>query len=84
MSKELEQAAEAYAQSLSKGQMTGKEYCKQDFKAGAEWMKKQTSEYLDKWMEHSVRGCEKGNHIYFQGKIALILDIQDWLKEDEK
>ena len=36
---ELEQAAEEYALSLSIGQMTGKEYCKQDFKAGAEWQK---------------------------------------------
>ena len=43
---ELEQAAEDYAQSLSKGAMTGKEYCKQDFKAGAEWQKEQYKELI--------------------------------------
>ena len=53
------------------------------FKAGAEWMKKQISEYLDKWMEHATRGSEKGNHIYHLGKIDLILAIQEWLKEED-
>ena len=38
---DLDKAAEEYALSLSKSSMGGKEYCKQDFKAGAEWQKKQ-------------------------------------------
>ena len=54
------------------------------FKAGAEWQKKQVSEYLDKWMEHATRGSEKGNHIYHLGKIDLILAIQEWLKEEDE
>ena len=41
--------------------------------------------YLDKWMEHAVRGMQKGATAYHQGKVALITDIRDWLnREDER
>ena len=39
-------------------------------------------EYLDKWLDHAVRGMEKGNTAYHQGKVALITDLQDWMMED--
>lgn len=96
MKQTLEQAAVEY-QLKTRGRLnviggdavlSEEEYMKfnsnKDFIAGAEWQKKQVSEYLDKWMEHATRGSEKGNHIYHLGKIALILDIQEWLKEDKE
>ena len=85
MSNELEQAATKCQEELYDGYYSGHiEGYQNAFKAGAEWQKKQVSEYLDKWMEHATRGSEKGNHIYHLGKIALILDIQEWLKEDKE
>lgn len=42
-------------------------------------------EYLDKWMDHAVRGMQKGATAYHQGKVALITDMRDWLNmEDER
>lgn len=54
------------------------------FKAGAEWMKKEFSSILDKWEEHAIRGMRVGASAYHQGKIALICDLRDWMKEIEK
>ena len=31
------------------------------------------------WMDHSIRGQGKGNPVYFQGKIALITDMLDFI-----
>jgi hypothetical protein len=53
----------------------------QDFKAGAEWQKKQFSDILDKWEEHAMKGMRLGASAYHQGKIALICDLRDWIKE---
>jgi hypothetical protein len=39
------------------------------------------TEYLDKWLDHAVRGMEKGNTAYHQGKVALIKDLRDWIEE---
>lgn len=55
-----------------------------EFKAGAEWMKKEFSSILDKWEEHAIRGMKEGASAYHQGKIALICDLRDWMKEIEK
>ena len=41
-------------------------------------------EYLDKWMDHAVRGMQKGATAYHQGKVALITDLRDWLYSLEK
>ena len=35
---------------------------------------------LAAWMEHAERGARDGAHLYHQGRIALILDIQEWAK----
>ena len=83
MKQELEQAAAEWSMDNQEG------FCTHSmkiaaFKAGAEWQKKQVSEYLDKWMEHATRGSGKGNHIYHLGKIDLILAIQEWLKEEDE
>ena len=69
---------------LERAKPTDQEIYSKGLKAGAEWQKKQVSEYLDKWMEHATRGSEKGNHIYHLGKIDLILAIQEWLKEEDE
>ena len=37
------------------------------------------AEYLDKWLDHAVRGMKKGATAYHQGKVALITDLRDWL-----
>lgn len=51
------------------------------FQAGAEWMKKEFAAILDRWEEHAIRGMEVGASAYHQGKIALICDLREWLKE---
>lgn len=38
---------------------------------------------LDRWTEHSVRGMRNGNPAYFQGKIALITDLQSFITDLE-
>lgn len=51
------------------------------FEAGKERTFKQFSDILDKWEEHAIRGMAKGASAYHQGKIALICDLRDWIKE---
>lgn len=51
------------------------------FKAGAEWQKKQFSDILDQWEAHAIEGMKVGASAYHQGKIALICDLRDWIKE---
>ena len=36
---------------------------------------------LDQWEEHAIRGMEVGATAYHQGKIALITDLRDWLRD---
>ena len=83
MKQELEQAAIDHAFQRVDGNISRFDL-QNAFEAGAEWQKKQVSEYLDKWMEHATRGSEIGNHIYHLGKIDLILAIQEWLKEEDE
>ena len=80
---ELEQAAAEWSMDNQEG------FCTHSmkiaaFKAGAEWQKKQFSDLLDKWMEHSIRGMEHGSSVYYQGKVALIIDLRDWLNKDKE
>lgn len=45
-------------------------------------MNEQVKEIQDRlltWMDHSIRGQRKGNPVYFQGKIALITDMLDFI-----
>lgn len=35
---------------------------------------------LNSWQEHATRGMRKGSVAYHQGKIALIIDLLEWLK----
>jgi len=51
------------------------------FQAGAEWMKKEFAAILDRWEEHAILGMKVGASAYHQGKIALICDLREWLKE---
>lgn len=51
------------------------------FKAGAEWAFKQFSDILDKWEAHAIEGMKVGASAYHQGKISLICDLRDWIKE---
>ena len=80
MTQTLEQAAGEWVNSLGDGT-----YGILDaFKAGAEWQQKEFSSILDKWEEHAIRGMKVGASAYHQGKIALICDLRDWIKEIEK
>lgn len=54
------------------------------FEAGKERAFKQFSDILDKWEEHAMKGMRLGASAYHQGKIALICDLRDWMKEIEK
>lgn len=54
------------------------------FKAGAEWTFKQFSDILDKWEAHAIEGMKVGASAYHQGKISLICDLRDWIKEQTK
>lgn len=45
---------------------------------------KQFSDILDKWEEHAIMGMKVGASAYHQGKIALICDLRDWIKEQTK
>lgn len=54
------------------------------FDAGVERAFKQFSEILDKWEEHAISGMKVGASAYHQGKIALICDLRDWIKEQTK
>ena len=53
------------------------------FEAGAKWQRQAFLSILDKWLDHAVRGMEKGNTAYHQGKVALITDLRDWIEEYE-
>lgn len=54
------------------------------FEAGKEWAFKQFSDILGKWEEHAILGMKVGASAYHQGKIALICDLRDWIKEQTK
>lgn len=54
------------------------------FEAGKERAFKQFSDILDKWEEHAIKGMKVGASAYHQGKIALICDLRDWIKEQTK
>lgn len=51
------------------------------FEAGKERAFKQFSDILDKWEVHATEGMRVGASAYHQGKIALICDLRDWIKE---
>lgn len=53
------------------------------FKAGAEYERGKFKKELDMWTDHSIRGMSQGNVAYFQGRIGLITNLQEWLKETE-
>lgn len=63
--------------------MEGKDMCCGSFRDGYKQAKRDFLAVLDKWMEHAIRGMEKGATAYHQGKIALILDLKDWISERE-
>lgn len=82
----LEQAAKEYAKindnsSITKGFSVIKFAA---FKAGAEWQKKEFAAILDRWEKHAILGMQVGASAYHQGKIALICDLREWLKEGSK
>lgn len=54
------------------------------FDAGVERAFKQFSDILGKWEEHAIEGMKVGASAYHQGKIALICDLRDWIKEQTK
>lgn len=54
------------------------------FEAGKERAFKQFSDILGKWEEHAIMGMKVGASAYHQGKIALICDLRDWIKEQTK
>lgn len=60
------------------------EYWNAGYEAGVEWAFKQFSDILDKWEAHAIEGMKVGASAYHQGKIALICDLRDWIKEIEK
>ena len=57
------------------------EYWNAGYEAGVEWAFKQFSDILDKWEAHAIEGMKVGAYAYHQGKIALICDLRDWIKE---
>ena len=38
-------------------------------------------DFLDRWEKHAIRGMKEGATAYHQGKIALICELRDWIKE---
>lgn len=38
-------------------------------------------DFLDMWEKHAIRGIKEGATAYHQGKIALICELRDWIKE---
>lgn len=54
------------------------------FETGKERAFKQFSDILDKWEAHATEGMRVGASAYHQGKIALICDLRDWIKEQTK
>lgn len=50
-------------------------------KTQAEWILDRIEAELKKWTDHSIRGMKSGNVSYFQGKIALIADLQTRIYE---
>lgn len=38
-------------------------------------------DFLDRWEKHAIRGMIEGATAYHQGKIALICELRDWIKE---
>jgi len=37
--------------------------------------------FLDKWLDHAERGMKVGNVAYFQGQVALIVELWDWISK---
>ena len=52
---------------------------KEIFVAGYRKAEKDFLEVLGRWLEHAERGMKVGATAYHQGKVALIVDLQDWI-----
>ena len=50
------------------------------FAAGYEAALQDFRDELNCWVEHSARGMGKGNPVYFQGRIGLIVNLWDYVK----
>lgn len=88
---DLEKAAEEYALSLSKSSMGGKEYCKQDFKAGAEWDREQMKFYIKKRMEElweklpdADKGTFTNEEVKLLGKYMMLEELDDMLNNGKE
>lgn len=86
-SEDLEEAAEKFVYDWAGLSPTERRIAERAYLAGAEWMAEQFRKELDKWEDHSIRGMEKGNVAYFQGRVALCVELLSYLsdyKEDKK
>lgn len=54
------------------------------FLEGAEWHREQMRVLIEKWQEHAIHGMKVGNVSYFQGRVALCVELLENLKEAGK
>ncbi len=52
------------------------------FMAGDAWRIRAFMDVLDRWEDHAIRGMANGATAYHQGKVSLITDLRDWMRED--